>query len=221
MKKIVLVVVLLNVLVLVFAQRSRALYGGFGWFETGIQQTNLENLNNELKANYSAELNETFISLGGGGYSVIKNLMLGGEGKGFRTNSSSGNNTAITMTGGYGLFDLGYMVYYRQKLSIFPKLGLGAGGITLETAKKNTDFSGALSLGQTSTETYETYLIDVGLGVMYQVSHWMVGIHAGYLYALTDDKWSAADIELSNGPAINLTGVYMKLTIGGGGIGRY
>ncbi|MBN2829362.1 MAG: hypothetical protein JXR56_03455 [Candidatus Cloacimonetes bacterium] len=221
MKKNVLLLILSITITLSFAQRTKAVYGGFGWFESGIQLTDLENLNNELKTVYGTDLNETFITYGGGGFGVMKNLMIGGEGKGFQTNSASGNNTSITITGGYGLFDVGYVVYHNRKLSVFPKIGFGAGGLTLETADKDSEFGDALSLGSTSTMTYDTYLLDAGFGLLYQVSNWMLGLRAGYLYALSDDKWVAAEVDLDKGPAINLTGLYVKLTIGGGGIGRY
>ncbi|MGB9665157.1 MAG: hypothetical protein ACPL25_09620 [Ignavibacteria bacterium] len=56
--------------------------GGEGYFMVGIQKIDVKNLNSLLRNNNYPVLNESYPSIGGGGYGIINNFVIGGEGHG-------------------------------------------------------------------------------------------------------------------------------------------
>ena len=56
--------------------------GGEGYFMMGVQKINIKNLNTILQQyNYPA-LDENYTSIGGSGYGIVNNFVIGGEGHG-------------------------------------------------------------------------------------------------------------------------------------------
>src|SRR5688572_22946545 len=81
------------------------IYGGLGYFAPGLQQPSLKSLNSVLTKEGFAAAPTNYIALGGGGNTIFKNLVIGGEGYSFtgknNTADPAGGALKTTLTGGY------------------------------------------------------------------------------------------------------------------------
>ncbi len=220
MKRSIVIVLVLLVAASAMAIGRRPVYGGFGFFELGAQKMDVDELNDKLDSSYGLELDDVYYTMGGGGYSVMGNLMLGGEGKGVFASSDSNDNRTVMFSGGYGMFNMGYMLYRNKNFGFYPKLGIGGGGMTLEIAEKGADFDDAIFGGMSRYANYATMLGDIAVGAIYTYNGLVFGLQGGYMHAFSEDEWVIADESLGNGPEIGMSGPYLKIMFGGGGFSR-
>ncbi len=198
---------------------------GAGFFAVGTQFTDLAPLNDRLSgAGYPTFASE-MVSLGGGGYGVVANrLMLGGEGHGLLTADGSFRGRNVSVGGGYGLFNLGYLFRPASGLRVYPLLGLGAGGLQLDIKNEGTadtfddvlnDPSRSASVGQASV------LVSLGGGLEYQFGTpgegrtARLGVRAGYMISALSSDWQLGNSSLAGGPDASMQGPFLRLTIGG------
>ncbi|MCD4736239.1 MAG: hypothetical protein K8R53_09365, partial [Bacteroidales bacterium] len=113
------------------SQTSTKVSGGEGYFIGGYSLHNLSSLNDRLSTFGQPELNEGTISLGGGGHFILNNFMLGGEGHGLIGGNNSNADFLTSYGGGYGFFNIGYVLFHTKNAIIYPMLGIGGGGLTL------------------------------------------------------------------------------------------
>jgi hypothetical protein len=227
MKKLILVVLL--VLLEWFPPITNAQEGAGGMF-VGVKNTNIAPLNN-LLGNRLESLKDNSVLIGGIGWgSVSPGILLGGEGGGF-WQSSDGPNLRARLGGGYGFFDVGYMVIKHKGLRLYPMVGIGGGGITLRMAP----------LGVTSP-TFDDVITDpkreanvtmgglafnfaLGLECFVETKDGKekrpgglhFGIRAGYLFMPGKADWKLEDLDVIGGPDIRLNGYYIQAVFGGWG----
>ena len=143
--------------------------GAAGYFTTGVGWI-LESGDSSIV--YSA---------GGGGHSIRNRWILGGEG-----HSSFGPEYA----GGFGFFDLGYLLLGTDLILVYPVLGLGGGAMT-------SDVSSTVS---------KCALLNPGVGLDFLVSvkgkaGLLIGVRAGYTFTVYSNTfdWSMPYIRLVAG----------------------
>jgi hypothetical protein len=140
--------------------------GGVGYFVGGVGWI-LESGNSSL-----------VYSTGGGGHSITNKWIVGGEG-----HSSFGPDNA----GGYGFFNLGYLLVNTDFILLYPLLGFGGGAMTRETdssVSKCALLNPSLALD---------FLIP-----MKDKSGFLLGLHAGYTFTVYSNtfNWSMPHIRL-------------------------
>ena len=112
---------------------SSAEVEGSGFFAIGTQFTDLGPLNDRLSGSGYPEFTSETVTLGGGGYGVVANrLLLGGEGHALITGDGTGRGRNVSLTGGYGFFNLGYLFFPTSSLRASPLVGIGGGGLQLD-----------------------------------------------------------------------------------------
>lgn len=206
--------------------------GGAGGFMFGADRVDFGGLNDKLKAKGFEELEAGNFLFGGGGYGIVGGkLLLGGEGAGFSQDISS-DTLKASVGGGYGFFDLGYVVYSRGGLRIFPFLGIGGGGVNIRIVEKGIvpTFDEVLDdPGRELVLSTGSILFQVALGVDYFISvgedekgkgGLLFGLRAGYTFAPSRADWKMRDRDVLGGPDVRLTGPYVCLIFGGGGMGK-
>jgi hypothetical protein len=137
--------------------------GGVGWF--------MESGNSSIV--YSA---------GGGGNSIIDKWIIGGEG-----HSSFGSENA----GGYGFFNVGYLLSKKDFLLVYPMLGLGGGAMTSEI----------------SSTVSKCALLKTGFGLDFLIpiknnSGILLGVHGDYTFTIHNNNtfnWSMPHIRIVTG----------------------
>lgn len=206
---------------------------GRGYFMIGGNWLDMDELNSRLKDNGYAEFTDSFLSLGGGGHGIVRErIVIGGEGHallGRTENSTIGDvDYGTKFSAGYGFFDVGVVAIRARGLDVYPLLGLGGGGVSLDITQSEIGSFDDILENPNRRAKLSTwgFLINLGLGIDYLAvlgeneegeGGIVIGLRSGYIFSPFDGDWSFKDEILPGGPDLGLTGAYIRLTIGGGG----
>jgi len=220
---------------LCWAQDSKSLYenGGMGYFMMGVGTNDIGSLNAMLKDHAYWDMSDMFYSIGGGGHAIIKRFIIGGEGHNIIGDVVTSGNTKTSLWGGYGLANVGYVVFATKKLRLYPLVGFGGGGLTFKIVdtQGSPTFEELLDSPARSVELSTGCLLaSVSFGLDYLIAHeeteegiagMILGFRAGYNFAFSKGEWELDDVAVSDGPEIGFTGPFFRLMIGGGGAGKH
>jgi hypothetical protein len=218
-----------------WGQENKSLYqnGGMGYFMTGVGINDIGNLNSVLKDHAYWDMSDMFYSIGGGGHAIIKRFIIGGEGHTIIGDAVTSGDTKTSLLGGYGLANVGYLVFSTKKLRLYPLVGFGGGGLTFKIVdtQGSPSFQELLDHPTRSVEmSTGCLLVSMSLGFDYLIAQeetemgvggMILGFRAGYNFALSKGEWEFDGVAVSNGPEIGFTGPYFRLIIGGGGVGKH
>lgn len=217
------------------AQAQEKIRGGKGYFMLGGNIVDIDALNTSLQSQGYPEFSDEFLSLGGGGHFIINRFIIGGEGHGFierdeRATLDDGN-FETSLTAGYGFFDLGYRLFSTGGFTLYPMVGIGGGAMNLKiTESAAPSFDDVLTNPQRGTDLIiGGLLLQASLGADWTLNlrghdvkgkrgGLLIGLRAGYIFAPIEGDWRFHETEISGGPDFGLTGPYIRLLIGGGGI---
>jgi hypothetical protein len=201
--------------------------GGAGYFAIGTNVLGVDALNDRLDAFGYPTFGSAFLSLGGGGYGVVGGrVLLGGEGHGLIRPSQSVGGRDVSVGGGYGLATIGYLAVAQSNWRVYPQLGVGAGGFSVDigSAGAATEFDDVLDDPNRSAELSRgSLLVSLALNATYELSGpgeaggFRIGVQAGYLFAPYSSDWRLDQDALSDGPDAGFDGPFIRLLIGGGG----
>lgn len=201
--------------------------GGKGYCMFGPTLMNLNDLNTKLKNKGYTEFSNNFVSLGGGGHAVINKMIIGGEGHAVLKKSNENDNYENAISAGYGFFNIGRILYGEKGLHVYPMVGIGGGSISLKiNDKTKPSFDDILNDPKRQVEISKggflinlsvtaDYLHDLNKIEMYDLGI-VYGVRIGYIFDPTNSKWEMNDNSLSDSPSSNVTGPYIRFTIGGG-----
>ncbi len=205
--------------------------GGVGYSMFGRSILDLGDLNSKLENSGYPAMSENFFSVGGGGHAIIHNRwIIGGEGHTLLGEEATHENYMQSITGGYGFFDLGYILFSIKDLRVYPLLGLGGGGMNLKIREDITSISMDNILdnpGRGAELTTAGFLFNLGGGIDYLFTFgkdditrggMFLGVRAGYTISAFKGKWMMDGIEISGAPEIGMKGPYIRFLIGGGAI---
>jgi len=208
-------------------------YGGFGYFMSGYQGFNLGEMNTRLKDYGYPEVENGSVTIGGGGHYLLKNWLLGGEGFGLLGGSVENSDYRVVHAGGYGFLNVGYLAYRSPSFMLYPVLGIGGGNLTLYLKDKNLfteSFDTMLeNPGRESIIATGGFLLKFSLMANYifagvkENEHsggFVLGVKTGYIYNVSGDNWSLSGSNLNGAPKAGMSGPYVSIVIGGGGIGN-
>ncbi len=214
-----------------FAQeedKRTTIHGGAGYFMPGIQILSIGDLNSKLESKQYPKLSSSFTSFGGGGHAIIYNFVVGGEGHGLVGKDVSNNNYTINLSSGYGIFDLGYVIFSKYGVLIYPMIGIGGYGNTFQITERTIPtFDEILDNPKGHLEVSTGgLLLHFALGLDYMISFnssgnsrggILLGLRAGLTFTPVAGDWKIAETKVAGGPETGATGAYIRLLIGGGG----
>jgi len=228
-----LIVLFISITLITVATRasgnSGIIGGGLGGFNIGFHWFDISELNSELSSGSSGftTFDNRDVTFGGMGYGIFNKIVLGGEGQSFEQKKST-SNYYQHLSGGYGLFNVGYLLLYKSGLILYPTIGFGGGGFDLRLTEKSTlSFSDIIN--DPKRESYLStgaYIITMGMALDYlfplakeenSVGGILIGIKLGYAYSFSDSEWKMGDLTIT-GPKIGMKGFFLRFAIGGGGI---
>lgn len=215
-----------------FAQgtdKPKTMRGGGGGFNVGYGNFNVSKLQEFLPSDFKS-LNNDHLLLGGHGYSFLGNLVIGGSGMGVIGNSINSSGLKVNVNGGFGTFDIGYLVINKEALKVYPVVGFGGGGFGINVAR-NEDVSVSEvknSPGREINISKGGFIFNFSANLSFvpvlkydeeenTYGGFMAGIKAGYLYQLPSSNWSYSGGDVTDGPDFGLNGPYITLVIGGFG----
>lgn len=206
---------------------------GKGFFSLGWQRLDLGDLNPRLQAAGYPSFSEDFLALGGSGYTVRQRVIIGGEGHGLLgpAEITADGEFRTRISGGYGMFNLGYALVSGPRAALFPAVGVGAGGVVLEILDRAAPSFDDLLLnpGRGVRITTGGLLLDTSAGLTYRLTErttrrrggtggLAVGVRAGYTFAPFTTQWRT-DLgnDVAGGPDVPIQGAYVRVMLGGWG----
>ena len=209
---------------------SKKRRGGSGSFNIGMQFMDMEPLNDVIEPSGYEALSNANIQIGGGGQSYFGPVVLGLRGGFVGQSAVERDDYQLSFGGGHLIFSGGYNVLDRDRLLVYPALGIGlfAMGIEQRPLREGTDFDDVIqnpnrhadqptSIGSGSglleLALHSDYFLDGDQKAGYGL---MLGASAGYRLASEADFFNPAGTELDNTPDFNPGGFFFSLRIGGG-----
>jgi len=209
----------------------RPWFGGLGYASVAPFFGDISGLEEGLRAptalGASYGVGRTGLLLGGGGGAVLfGRLWLGGKGYALLTGPFENARGEVSLTGGGGGFELGYVASSRAKMLVIPFMGLGGFAYSLEVTNRT---SGPMTIQQAAvippsqsrkfTSGFAT--LDVGIRLQ-RLLFWghggfSAGVEVGLLRSLSTRPWQSESVELTDHPGAALDGAYVRLNFGGGG----
>jgi hypothetical protein len=201
---------------------------GAGFFGIGWTNADVADLNARLTAVGYPDFGRTGLLIGGGGYRQLRGgLLLGGEGYGAGFGEEAHVGRTTRLGGGYGLFNVGYMLPTGPNLRLYPLVGIGGGGLVLSVSGRPTDagFDDVLRQPDHGVALSRgSFLTSLGAGLEVRPGAGgrgpMVGVRVGYSFAPFSSAWRLEEQTIGAGPDSSLQGLQVRFLIGGGGGGR-
>lgn len=217
-------------------RRGRISGGGLGYFCFGGAFEHSDKLERIIRESFGMDYKQRSagISLGGRGFgSPGRGIFLGGGGYAVITGTQTITTAEITTSTGAGFFNVGYGFAPGKSMLIMPFVGFGGGGLTLEVQNLSdkqlvfdkSDFEG-VPAGRKRRYTYGNFMMELGLTSQFFVGEngsnggFAIGFEAGG-YILPGSSWRDANDNTVRGvSSVSVGGGYLRLTVGGGGVGR-
>ena len=207
--------------------------GGMGYSMFGRSTIDIKDLNARLESKGFSPMSDQFFSVGGGGHAIVNSRwIIGGEGQALLGDEVISGNYKNSLNISYAFFNLGYIVYSIKGLSVYPLLGIGAGGMNLKIAEKVT----ALTLDEVLADPERGVelstgglLLNLAVGIDYLLAlgkdekergGFLLGFRAGYTLSPFKGSWTLDEIEISDAPELGITGPYLSIIFGGGAISK-
>lgn len=168
----------------------------------------------------------TAVAVGLGGYRILPNgVMLGGEFNGLIVGEKAHEGRQVGLGGGSVTLGVGYAVELSPRARVYPRLGVGVGGMGLWIDRQDTvDFEDVLQ-GETSVAdrpdvlSRDGVVVDLGAGAEFLPRGRrgpLIGVRAGYLAASFGREWDAYEHTVAGGPQASIAGPYLRMTLGWG-----
>lgn len=207
-------------------ETGNKLSGGFGHFAGSYETVNLSEFNTTLSAAGYLEVPTSYMSFGGAGYFVIRNVLLGGGGASLDSYQVAGDSTLTEIGGGYGFVSVGYVFATGRRAIFYPNIGMGGGGFTAQLGKTGAtqDFTQQLLSPHGRFQAGAGgYFVNVQLAWQTMVgtetrSGWSIGLKAGYRFGALGWQTHVNGNRGINSPRMNMNGFYASIIIGGGSL---
>ncbi|MBA3405031.1 MAG: hypothetical protein H0U13_10165 [Gemmatimonadaceae bacterium] len=211
------------------ADGQAALLGPGGAFiGAGVSRIGTRPLNDRLAANGYPTFGQAAVAVSIGGYRILSRaLMLSAEWHGLIIGEEAHEGGEVGVGAGYGTLGVGYMVELSPYARVYPRLGLGVGGLGLwiQNHVDSVGFDEVLANPKPEPTLREPVLgrdgpvIDLGAGVEFFPARRdrgvLIGLRAGYLVAPFSSGWDLVyHGKASGGPDANISGAYVRIMVG-------
>lgn len=213
------------------AAQDRSEQGGMGYSSFGQSYIGIDDLNAALKAKGYSAIPDKFFSVGGGGHSIVDGRWIfGGEGHALIGDAVVTGDVKSSLLISYGFFDFGYLLFSKADFYAYPLIGIGGGGMTLNMHEDIAMISLDEMLDNPNRGVSMTsggFLVNLAVGLDYLLKFgggstekggMLFGIRAGYTFSPFSRGWTVDDVDVTGAPKIGITGPYIRIMIGGGGV---
>jgi hypothetical protein len=199
---------------------------GAGYISIGRSQIQTSELDQRLQADGYPTFGQSAANVGIGAYRTLDNhVMLGAEFTGLFIGDETQNGREVGLGGGYATLSIAKQFEMSPRVRVYPRFGLGVGGMGLWIQKADTvGFDAVLASptpsGRDVVLNRGGGVFDFGLGVELARSRRnvapLIGLRAGYLLSTfgSDPTWSSYGQTVSGGPNASISGLYARVTLG-------
>ena len=226
-------IVALSALVIAAAPGIALAQGIFGpgasFIGGGVSGIGTGNLDERLAARRYPTFGTSAVGLVLGTYHILPGgLSVGGEWHGLIIGDEVHQGRDVGIGGGYGTLGLGYVVELSRGLRVYPRLGLGGGGMGMWFERDSVvNFDDVLADPKPTPDpprepvlSRVSVLMDLGVGAEVLPGGigrgLMFGVRLGYLVAPSSSEWQLYGHDVIGGPATSLRGPYIRGVIGVG-----
>ncbi|HEX2219348.1 MAG TPA: outer membrane beta-barrel protein [Gemmatimonadales bacterium] len=203
---------------------------GAGFIGGGISGIETGGLDDRLAARGYPTFGRTAGAVSLGAYRVLSSgVMLGGEWHGLIIGEEVHQGRDVGLGGGYATLGVGYAVELSPRLRVYPRLGLGAGGLALwiENEADTVGFDEVLAdprplPGRQPVLSRDGVVADLGAGAELLPGGRgrgpLIGLRVGYLVAGfgSATNWQLYEYTASDGPSATIAGPYVRVVVGVG-----
>lgn len=203
--------------------------GGMIFYSLGGNLVNPSPLNTAIQSAGYKGFDSWTWGQGVGLYGVFKRVLVGLEYQSLFGQIITQSQDSMKLDGSYLMLNAGYMAIATPVFQLYPYLGIGRGAMNVRSSQ---NLNSLLSLSQGSNQNLDfvsagSWLLDLGVGANVVLPMTPGGsdsrgpaasLKAGYMFALGNTDWSANQLPVSGGPALNPGGFYLRLQLGFGGI---
>ena len=212
------------------AHAQQALLGpGAAFVSAGVSGIATGELDDRLAARGYPTFGRTATALGVGAYRVLAGkVMLGGEVHGLIVGEETRDGRVAGLGGGHGTLGMGYAVELSPRARIYPRLGVGVGGLGLwiESQADTVGFDEVLANPTPAPDrravlSRDGLVLDLGAGAEFLPAGRgrgaLIGVRLGYLAARfgSGSDWQLHERTATGGPATSLAGPYVRVVVGG------
>ena len=211
--------------------KAQGIFGpGAAFLGAGVSRIGTGDLDDRLSAHGYPTFGQTATGINVGAYHILPGgFTFGGELHGLIIGEKQHAGREVGIGGGYATFGIGYMFDLRRRVRVYPRIGVGGGGVGLWIQRDSVvDFDDVLEDPRPVPDrdrepvlSRASAVIDVGAGVEFLPGGigrgLMLGLRLGYLAAPSSADWQLYEDEVSGGPKMTLRGPYFRGLIG---IGR-
>lgn len=196
---------------------------GAGFIAVGVSGIATEELDDWLAGRGYPTFGSTAVVIGLGGYRILSSgVMLGAEFNGLIMGEEPHEGRKMGLGGGYVTLGAGYMVNLSPRARVYPRVGVGAGGLGLWVESQDSvDFEDVLEGPVPDRATVLNragMVVDLGAGAEFLPSGPggpLVGLRAGYLALPFDPDWvTSYGHPVRGGPDASIAGPYVRVTVG-------
>jgi hypothetical protein len=212
--------------VFVFADGERSIQVGLSGGVLSIPA--IDDLNDRLESQGYPDFDTAYGTLGGMLRLRFDRLMVGIEGHAFDGKTETYGNYDVSLSGGYGLIEVGYDIFREGGFRIYPILGIGMGTLSLSIQEKSgASFNDILAdPGREANISDNCLIANASIAVEYykritEKSGLVVGIQAGYNVALYNAGWTydtrgndRDGHDVSGAPDVDFNGFAMNVNVG-------
>ena len=209
------------------AAQADLLGPGAAYISAGISLMSTGALDDRLDERGYPTFGRSATAFGIGGYRVLSSsVMLGLEANPFFIGEESRAEGDVSLGGGFATLGVGYAIPITRRVRVYPRIGIGAGGLTMEfeTATDSVDFDDMLDaptpapIEPDAALSRDGIVFDVGGGAELLTGGnggVLIGLRAGYLFAPWDDEWDLVyQGHAIGGPDASIAGPYVRLAVG-------
>lgn len=188
------------------------------------QFTDMAPLNQSLDAAGFSSLRDEVLGYGSDLTVFVRNFVLSAGTRRSFTQKTGNNTVDMSLTHRQTEFGAGYVLYASNGFIAYPRALFGWSNQELQTQVRNgsTDFSSGIQgtfLG--SEMERKSYYIGADIGADYMFgfdetsgSGINLGLRVGYQYQLDSGDWSSYGQTVTDGPNIDLSGLFIRASIG-------
>lgn len=211
------------------AKAQSALLGpGAAFVGGGISAIGTGDLDDHLAARGYPTFGRTAGAFSLGAYRILSSgVMLGAEWHGLVIGEEAHEGRVVGLGGGYANLGVGYSMELSPRARIYPRLGIGVGGLGLwiENEAESVGFDEVLAdpspvpNHRNSVLSRDGLVVDVGAGVEFLPSGHGGGalfcLRFGYLAAPFSSSWDLYERKAIGGPDATISGPYLRAVVGG------
>lgn len=205
-------------------------FQGSGYLATGVSSTATGELDDLLAARGYPRFGRAAASISIGAYATVaRRVLLGGEWNGIIKGTREHQGRTMFLGGGYGTLGVGYAVNVSPRMRLYPRLGIGGGGLGLtfgsvepsvgfDAVLNDPDGQADLTRGFQPSLTRGHAAVDLGAGAEFLPSRsgrgTLIGLRLGYVLAPSSSSWELNKRSVSGGPPATIAGPYIRILLG-------